>query len=155
MKRWFLMVGLLLMFAPRAEAQLANARVITLEAAKGMAAAAQAEARRNNWNVAIAIVDSYGGLVYFERLDGTQPASLDIAVQKAQTAARFKRPTKALDDAVSAGRVAFMAVEGIMPLEGGIPIVVDGETIGAVGVSGVTSQQDAQVAQAGIDALRR
>lgn len=155
MKLLFLTVGFLLMIAPRADAQLANARVITLEAAKGMAAAAQAEARRNNWNVAIAIVDAHGGLIYFERLDGTQPASLDIALQKARTAARFKRPTKMLDDAVSAGRVAFMAIEGVMPLEGGVPIVVDGETLGAVGVSGVASNHDAQIAEAGIAALRR
>lgn len=155
MKRLLLFVGALMIFAPRADAQLASARVITLEAAKGMAAAAQAEARQNNWNVAIAIVDAYGGLIYFERLDGTQPASLDIALQKARTAARFKRPTKMLDDAVSSGRVALMAIEGVMPLEGGIPIVVDGETIGAVGVSGVASNDDARIAQAGIDALRR
>src|SRR5690606_38174958 len=138
-----------------ARAQLLESRTLSLEAAKGMAAAAEAEARRNDWPVAIAIVDAHGGLIHFQRLDGTQAASLEIAVGKARTAARFRRPTKALEDALAAGRTALLGVEGILPLEGGIPVTVDGEVVGAIGVSGVTSQQDAQVAQAGLDALRR
>lgn len=138
-----------------AGAQLLQTRAISLDAAKSMAAAAEAEARRHGWNVAVAIVDASGGLILFHRLDETQPASLDIAVQKARTAARFRRPTKALEDAVAGGRTALLAVEGLLPLEGGLPVVVDGKVIGAVGVSGVTSQQDAQVAQAALAALSR
>ena len=138
-----------------AHAQLSSAPVITLDAARAMMAAAEAEATRNAWPVAIAIVDAAGELILFQKLDGTQAASIDIAIGKASTAARLRRPTKALEDAIASGRMALAAVEGILPLEGGVPIVVDGEVIGAVGVSGVTSQQDAQVAEAGVAALRR
>lgn len=138
-----------------AGAQLLHTKALSLEAAKRMAAAAEAEARENSWNVAVAIVDASGGLILFHRLDETQPASLDIAIQKARTAARFKRPTKALEDAVAGGRTVLLAVDGLLPLEGGLPIIVDGKVIGAVGVSGVTSRQDAQVAQAAIAALPR
>ncbi|HEV2146155.1 MAG TPA: heme-binding protein [Longimicrobiaceae bacterium] len=138
-----------------AQAQLLQTQSLSLQAAKTMADAAEAEARKNNWNVAVAIVDASGGLILFHRLDETQPASLDIAIQKARTAARFKRPTKALEDAVTSGRLALLAVDGLLPLEGGLPIVSNGQVIGAVGVSGVTSQQDAQVAQAALSALSR
>lgn len=138
-----------------APAQLLETRALSLEAARTMAAAGEAEARRNGWTVAIAIVDAAGELILFHKLDGTQPASVDIALQKASTAARFKRPTKALEDAVVAGRTVLLAVQGVTPLEGGIPVVADGQVIGAVGVSGVTSQQDAQVAAAAVAALRR
>ena len=138
-----------------ARAQLLQTQTLSLQAAKTMVAAAEAEARENNWNVAIAIVDAAGELILFHRLDQTQPASLDIAIGKARTAARFRRPTKALEDAVAGGRTVLLAVDDVLPLEGGLPIVVDGHVIGAVGVSGVTSQQDAQVAQAAIDALVR
>lgn len=138
-----------------ASAQLIEANVISLDAARHMAQAAEAEAVRNQWNVAIAIVDAAGELILFHRLDGVQPVSLDIAVQKARTAARFRRPTKALEEALQGGRTALLALDGVLPLEGGVPIVVDGQVIGAIGVSGVTSQQDAQIAQAGVSALRR
>lgn len=138
-----------------ARAQLLQTQSLSLQAAKTMADAAEAEARKNNWNVAVAIVDASGGLILFHRLDETQPASLDIAIQKARTAARFKRPTKALEDAVTGGRVALLGVEGLLPLEGGLPVVSNGQVIGAVGVSGVTSQQDAQVARAALSALSR
>lgn len=148
-----LALGLLAPSAARA--QLLETRTLSLEAAQRMAAAAEAEARRNNWPVAIAVVDASGGLILFHRLDGTQPASLDIALQKARTSAGFKRPTKALEDAVAGGRTALLGVAGLLPLEGGIPVTVDGQVIGAIGVSGVTSQQDAQVAQAGLAALAR
>lgn len=149
-----LLTLLALSVASPARAQLIQTQTISLDAAKAMVAAAEAHARENNWNVAIAIVDASGGLILFHRLDETQPASLDIAIAKARTAARFKRPTKALEDAVAGGRTVLLAVEGLLPLEGGLPIVVDGRVIGAVGVSGVTSQQDAQVAQAAVAALR-
>ena len=137
-----------------ASAQLLDAKVIGMDAARTMMAAAEAEATRNGWPVAIAIVDAAGELILFHKLDGTQAASIDIAIGKASTAARLRRPTKALEDAIASGRMALAAVDGVLPLEGGVPIVVDGDVIGAIGVSGVTSQQDAQVAEAGVAALR-
>lgn len=132
---------------------LNDVRMISLAGAKRMVEAAEEEAARNGWNVVIAIVDGTGELVLLHRRDGTQIASVSIATGKARTAVRFKRPTKALEDAVAGGRTAMLAVEGILPMEGGIPVIIDGQVAGAVGVSGVLSSQDAQVAQAGIDAL--
>jgi glc operon protein GlcG len=134
-------------------APLLDAKVLTLEAAKLMMDASYAEAARNNWNVVIAIVDAGGELIMLHRRDGTQAASVEIARGKARTAVRFQRPTKLLEEAVAGGRLAFLAVEGMLPMEGGVPVVVGGRVIGAVGVSGVTPQQDAQVAQAGVNAL--
>lgn len=132
---------------------VADRKVLTLEGAKRILAAAEAEARKNSWTVAIAVVDEAGNLVAFQKLDDTQVGSIDIAIAKARTAARMKRPTKALEDAVAGGRTVMLAVDGLMPLEGGVPVTVDGRIIGAVGVSGVTSQQDAQVAAAGAAAV--
>jgi glc operon protein GlcG len=129
-------------------------KYLTLEGAKKMMAAAEAEARKNNWNVAIAIVDSGGNLLLFQKLDETQSGSIDVAIGKARTAATFKRPTKALEEIISGGRSVFLAVEGITPLQGGLPIMIDGQLLGGVGVSGVLSSQDEQVSQAALDALR-
>lgn len=128
-------------------------KTITLEAAKKMAAAGEAEARTNGWNVALAIVDANGGLIYFQKLDETQPGSIAVAQAKARTAALFKRPSKALEDSVAAGKQGFLAVEGVVPIQGGLPVIVESKVIGAVGVSGVTSAQDEQVAQAALAAL--
>jgi glc operon protein GlcG len=128
-------------------------KVLTLEDARKVAAAAEFEARRNNWNVCIAVVDDGAHLLHFERLDGSQLASVDIAIAKARSAMLGRRPTKIYEDMVNNGRYAALTMPGITHLEGGIPIVVDGEPVGAVGVSGVKSSQDAQIAQAGIDAL--
>jgi uncharacterized protein GlcG (DUF336 family) len=139
--------------AAPAAAQTATQPVLTLDGARSIAQAAEAEARRNNWNVAIAVVDAHGELVLFIKMDDVQQGSVDIAQGKARTAARMRRPTKALDDAVSGGRVALVGVPGLLAMEGGVPIVHQGRVIGAVGVSGVTSQQDAQVAAAGIKAV--
>lgn len=139
---------------PAAHAQMLDAKVISLDAAKKIAAAAEAEARKQGWTVAIAVVDVSGGLILFHRFDDVQAASLDLAIAKARTSARFKRPTKALSDAVAAGRLALLAAEGYLPLEGGVPVTVEGKVVGAVGVSGVTSEQDAIVAQAGAGAIR-
>ena len=133
--------------------QLADRKALTLAVAKQVAAAATAEAEKNNWNVVIAIVDEGGHLLYLERRDETQIGSIDVAVEKARTAVRFKRPSKALDDALTGGRMAILALPGALPLEGGLPIAVDGKVLGAIGVSGVTGQQDAQIAKAGVDAL--
>jgi glc operon protein GlcG len=135
------------------QAQLATKRALTLEVAKQLSAAAEAEAVKNNWNVVIAIVDDGGRLMHLVRRDGTQYGSIDVAQDKARTAIAFRRPTKALEDAVAGGRNAILGLGGATPIEGGLPIVVDGEMIGAIGVSGVQSSQDAQVAQAGLNAL--
>ncbi len=123
--------------------------------AKKVLAGAEAEAKKNNWPVAITIVDPSGFLVAFSRLDNTQLGSIEISIEKAKTAAHFRRPTKALDDALAAGGqgLRILKIPGALPLEGGIPIVRDGKIIGAIGVSGVKSEEDAQIAQAGIDAL--
>jgi len=145
----------MVMCATSVAAQVADRKMVTLDGARKILAAAEAEARKNNWNVAIAIVDETGHLIAFQKFDDVQVGSIDIAIGKARTAARMKRPTKALEDAVAGGRSVLLAVEGLMPLEGGVPITVDGRVIGAVGVSGVTSQQDAQIAMAGIAALTK
>jgi uncharacterized protein GlcG (DUF336 family) len=132
---------------------LGTAKYITLEAAKQMAAAGEAEARQNGWTVAIAIVDAGGGLILFHKLDETQAGSIAVAQGKARAAALFRRPSKAMEESIAGGKQGFLAVEGIVPIQGGLPVVVDGKVIGAVGVSGVTSAQDEQVAQAALRAL--
>jgi len=127
-----------------------------IENARKIMAAAEAEAAKNNWSVVIAIIDSGGHIVMLHRRDDVQLSSIDISQGKAKTALMFKRPTKVLDDAISSGGVGlrFLALKDIVPLEGGLPIVADGKIIGAIGVSGVLSAQDAQIARAGIDGLK-
>ena len=129
---------------------------IGMEAAKKAIAAAEAEAKKNNWPVAIAVVDSSAKLVAFLKMDNTQHASVDIALGKAVTANNFKRPTKALQDGIAQGGVnlRILGQPGVTPLEGGVPIVVDGKIVGAIGVSGVLSSQDAEVAMAGAAAAK-
>lgn len=127
--------------------------VLTLDDAKRISAAAEAEALKNGWKVCIAVVDDGAHLLHFVRLDGTQLASVDIALGKAKSALLGKRPTKAYEDLVANGRIAALSMPGITHLEGGVPIVVEGEFVGAVGVSGVKSSEDAQVASAGIAQL--
>lgn len=135
-------------------AQLAQKPTLTLDAVKRIATAADAEATRNNWKVVIVIVDEAANLMYLQRSEDVQLGSLHIAQAKARTAALYRRPTKVWADRLSAeGGTSVLGLPDVIPLEGGIPIIVDGRTIGAVGVSGVTSQQDAQIAQAGINAL--
>jgi glc operon protein GlcG len=127
---------------------------IPLDAAKKIAAPALAEAARNNWAMAVAVVDGAGDLVYFEKMDATQAGSVVVAIDKARSAARFKRPTKAFQDVLAAGGDGWrvLALQGAVPVEGGIPIVVDGKIVGAIGVSGGTSPEDGQCARAGIEA---
>ena len=136
-----------------ASAQLPNpyGASINDETAKKVAAAALVETRKNGWTMAVAIVDPAGDLVYFEKMDGTQAASVTIAVEKARAAARFKRPTKALQDQVAAGGdgLRVLGLPGAVPVEGGVPILMDGKIVGAIGMSGGTSQQDGQCANAG------
>lgn len=129
---------------------------ITLEQAKKVVAGAEAEAKKNRWNVFITVVDTGGHLVLLQRMDNTQLGSLKVAVSKAESAVLFKRPTKAFAEGLAAGgeNLRVLKVEGAMPIEGGIPLLVNGKIIGAVGVSGVTPAQDGQIAQAGVDALK-
>ena len=127
---------------------------ISREDARRAASPAAAEAKKNKWNMAIAVVDDGGQLIYFERTDETQIGSIDIAIGKARTAAYFKRPTKALEDAINGGQHAIMTFPNTLPREGGLPIFADGKCIGAIGASGGKSSEDAQVAKAGVDAFK-
>jgi uncharacterized protein GlcG (DUF336 family) len=149
---------LLWLCAASAFAQMPNPYGMSVngEAAKKAAAAALAEARKNNWTMAAAIVDTAGDLVYFEKVDGTQAASTLIAVDKARSAVRFKRPTKALQDVLAAGGdgLRLLALQGAVPVEGGIPLLMDGKIVGAIGLSGGTSAQDGQCAQAGASTVK-
>jgi glc operon protein GlcG len=124
---------------------------MSLDAAKKAMAASEAEAKKNNWPVAIAILDTTGSLVMLQKLDSTQTGSVEIAIGKARTALDFRRPSKALQDVVAGGGAGLrlLSVRNMLALEGGVPVIVDGKVVGAVGVSGVTSEQDAQVAMAG------
>src|SRR5262245_12052397 len=128
---------------------------VNLETAKKVAAPAVAEATRNDWAMVVAIVDTAGDLVYFERMDTTQVASVAVAVDKARSAARFKRPTKAFQDMLAAGGDGLrgFGLTGAVPVDGGVPIVIDGKIVGAIGVSGGTSAQDGQCANAGAAAV--
>jgi len=126
---------------------------INLETAKKVAIASAAEAKKNSWNVAIAIVDNHGFLVYFEMMDDTQTAGGNIALEKAKASAGYRRPTKEFEDNVASGRNAILGLTGAMPIEGGVPLVVGGKMIGAIGVSGATAAQDGQIAKAGAEAL--
>jgi uncharacterized protein GlcG (DUF336 family) len=148
-------VALLVPAPADAQAPPAYGAPITLEQAKKVMAGAEAEARKNNWPVVIVILDSGGQLVMLQRLDNAQWGSIEIAREKARSSVALRRPTKALQDLIAQGGANLRLLTiGYSVLEGGIPIVVDGKIVGGVGVSGVTSQQDAQIAQAGIDALK-
>jgi len=126
---------------------------LSLEDAKRVAAAARAEAEKNGWAIVIAVVDDGGHLMYLERMDGAQKASSRIAEAKGRTAILFKRPTKAIEDNVLEGRTVMMGLPGAVPLEGGVPLMKDGQFLGGIGVSGVQSFQDGVVARAGAAAL--
>jgi len=128
-------------------------QAISLDTAKKVAATAADEARKNKWNVAIAIVDNHGFLVYHEMFDDTQTASATVALDKARSAAMYRRPSKEFEENVGSGRVAVLGLTGATPVEGGIPLVLGGKMIGAIGVSGVTSAQDGQIAKAGAESL--
>ena len=129
---------------------------ITLEQARKAATAALAEARANNWIMAAAVVDTAGLLVYFEKMDDTQSGSVAVAQAKARSAALFQRPTKAFQESLASGGdgLRVLALEGAVPVEGGVPLLVGGRIAGAIGLSGGTSAQDGQCAQAGVDALK-
>ena len=145
--------ALFMVAAPSAaRAQLADSKVLTLAAVKNAIAAAEAEARANGWNVSIAVMDANGDLLGFHRMDGASIASIQISQSKAQTSARTRRATKDYMDRIAQGNLATLAM-GLMPLEGGVPITVGGVQVGAIGVSGATSQQDAQCAMKGAAAV--
>lgn len=147
----------LLLFVPLSSrssvAQLATVPILTHADAQVVVTAARAYAETQSWRVVITIVDAAGDLLHFERMDGVQRGSIAIAQQKARTAARFRRPTKAFADWLTNGNQAALSIPDVIPLEGGVPIIVDDHVIGAIGVSGVTAQQDGLIAQVGIDAL--
>jgi glc operon protein GlcG len=127
---------------------------VTLEQAKKIAAATVAESQKNSWRMAIAVVDNHGMLVYFERMPDTQTASVQIALDKAQAAAMFRRPTKAFEDGIAKGRTALLGLRGATPIEGGLPIMAGGKVIGGIGVSGANSDEDAAAAAAGLKVLQ-
>lgn len=149
----FSLISLCLSFPTLAQSLLYGPP-ITLEVAKKVAAAAAAEANRNNFTMAIAIVDIGGNLTYLEKIDGTQLSGVNVAIAKARSANGYKRPTKAFEDAVAGGRNALLALPEALPIEGGIPLIADGKIIGAIGVSGGSPQQDGQVATAGANAMQ-
>ena len=134
-------------------AQLLTRSTVSLELARKIAVRAEAEAVKNKWTMVIAIVDDGGNLVYLERMDGTQLASIDVAQRKAKTALRFRRATKTLEDQVAGGRNALLSMTEAITIEGGLPLIVDGAIVGAIGVSGMKSDQDGIVAQAGTTVL--
>jgi len=144
-----LALTLLLSLATAAKPELPVKKVLTLEAAKKIAAAAEAEATKRKATVVIAIVDDGGHLLLLERLDDTQVASVEVGIGKARTAAIFRRPSKVFEDQVRDGRVAALALPGATPLQGGVPIIYEGKVIGAIGVSGNTPQEDEDIAKVG------
>lgn len=134
---------------------MASKPVLTLEDAKRIAAAAQAEALRNDWRVVIAVVDDGGHLLYLQRSHDTQFGSVETAIQKARAAVAFQRPTKVSEDAVLGGRLIHLALPGVIPAEGGVPLMMDEIIAGGLGISGVRSSQDGQIAAAGVAALTK
>lgn len=151
----FLTAATLLAASLTAQAQLVDKKALTLAEARKAVVAATAEAKANGWNVVIVVADDAGYPLTIDRLDNAQRPSVDIAIGKARTAALFKRPSAALEEAINKGRAALLSVDGQVFLQGGVPIVVNGEVIGAVGVSGVRADQDEQVATAGAKAINR
>lgn len=125
-------------------------RDVTVDQAKKIVAGSVAHAQKNKWPVAIAVVDRHGFLVYFERMDDTQTGSVDIALDKAKSAAMFRRPTRAFEEGIAKGRNALLGLRGATPITGGVPVMAGGKIIGGVGVSGVTADQDEEIAKAGL-----
>jgi glc operon protein GlcG len=144
-----LTLTLLLSLATAAKPELPIKKVLTLDAAKKIATAAEAEATKRKATVVIVVVDDGGHLLLLERLDDTQVASVEVGIGKARTAAIFRRPSKVFEDQVRDGRVAALALPGATPLQGGVPIIYEGKVIGAIGVSGNTPQEDEDIAKVG------
>jgi glc operon protein GlcG len=141
------------MMATAAQAELPTKRVLTLEAAKTIVAAAEAEAVKRGATVVIVVVDDGGHVLLLERLNDTQVASVEVGIGKARTAAIFRRPSKDFEDQIRNGRAASLVLPGATPLQGGVPLVVGGQVVGAIGVSGNTPQEDEDIAKAGASAI--
>ena len=148
-----LSVVLILLVSTQVNAQLVTKKTIGLELAKKLVAAAEAQAIKDNLQFVITIVDDGGNVVCLERMDGAQLGSIEISMKKAQTSLNFKRPTKSYQDRITAGTNAIIALQNVLPFEGGLPLFVDGQLVGAIGVSGGTSDQDGVVAKAAADFL--
>jgi glc operon protein GlcG len=153
------LVTLMLVFLVlETRAQMSNpyGQPVSLDNAKKAAAAALAEAAKNHWTMAVAVVDPNGTLIYYEKMENTQNGSADVAIDKARSAARFKRPTKAFQDALAAGGpgLRILGIAGAVPVEGGVPLVADGKIIGAIGLSGDSSDHDGQCATVGAATIK-
>lgn len=146
---------MLLIITVYAQSQLIEKKTVSLELAKKIAAVAEAEAAKNKWNVVISILDDGGNLVYLERMDNTQSGSIEVSIQKARTAISFKRPTKVFEEMVAGGRNVILSLPGVVPLEGGVPLMVKDQCVGSIGVSGAKANEDGIVAKAAVDFLLR
>lgn len=146
-------ISLLSISARNASAQLVEKKTLSLAAAKKMAAAAEAEAAKNNWNMVITVLDDGGNLLYLERMDGAQLGSIEVSQGKARTALQFKRPSKAFQDLIDKDQAHLITLGRVTAVQGGLPILAEGKVVGSIGVSGAASNQDEQCAQAGLNAL--
>jgi len=152
--RMLAVFGLMLVGTALSAGELGTKRVLTLEIAKEIVAAAEAHARKHDWSVVITILDDGGNMIYLERMDRAPIGPIEIAVKKAKTAVSFKRPTRDFQDAVGEGNNQLLAAHNIIPMQGGLPLSADGEVIGAIGVSGAKGDQDAEIAAAGVAYLQ-
>jgi glc operon protein GlcG len=151
-----LAVGVVVLLGPSGQGQLLQKKALSLEAARKMVAAAETEAERNHWRGVIAVVDDGGWVILLERMDhAAMTASVELAEGKARSAALFKKPTQALEDAINQGRYAAITARGFIEMQGGLPIMVDDEVIGGIGASFATPEEDEQVAKAGLAVLSR
>jgi glc operon protein GlcG len=149
-----LALAAVVLLGPSAQAQLLQKKALSLEAARKMVAAAEAEAERNHWRGVVAVVDDGGWVILLERMDhAALTAGVELAAGKARSAALFRKPTQALEEAINQGRYAAITARGFIEMQGGLPVVVDGEVIGAIGASFATPEEDEQVAKAGLAAL--
>jgi glc operon protein GlcG len=158
MKKFYPLIALIVLTlffisSPGIYAQLITKKTVGLELAKKLAAASEAQAIKDKLTVVISVVDDGGNLVYMERMDGAQLGSIEISLKKAKTALSFKRPTKSYQDRIAEGTNAIIALQNVLPFEGGVPLIADGELVGAIGVSGGTSAQDGVIANAAIEYL--
>lgn len=155
-KTFVALISVLAAISVAAQAPLPYGPTINLENAKKAASVAIGEARKNNWTMAVAVVDPNGTLIYYEKMDNTQNGSAKVAIDKARSAALFRRPTKVFADRIASGGsgLGVLKIEGAMPIEGGVPLIIDGHVVGGIGLSGDASENDGKCAQAGADSLK-